>query len=104
MQFSLKSSKMDSILESDLQIKSKTKKNHYFLLFFSMAKIGVGPVFWRWCMSKSHFFELICKSDSKIESIFELFSKNCIDIGGVARSYKLISRSSPPMKIYVEVS
>ena len=25
-------------------------------------------------------FELICKSDSKIESIFELFSKNCIFI------------------------
>ena len=36
-------------------------------------------------MTKPHFLESICKSDSRIESIFELFSKNCIDIGGAAR-------------------
>ena len=30
MQFLLKSSKMDSIFESDLQLNSKTKKNSYF--------------------------------------------------------------------------
>ena len=36
---------MDSIFESDLQIKSKTKKNIYFLLFFGMPKLVVEPVF-----------------------------------------------------------
>ena len=43
-------------------------------------------------------------SDDFFIAIFELFRENCIDIDGAARSYKLIIRSSPPMKIFVDVS
>ena len=43
MQFLLKSSKMDSIFESDLQINSKTKKNSYFFANCGGPSTSDGP-------------------------------------------------------------
>ena len=56
----------------------------------------MGPVFGGLFLTKPHFLELICKSDSRIESIFELFRENCIDIGRVWGSWARPGTQVPP--------
>ena len=96
MQFLLKRSKMGSIFLFEAAIDEKTWKNSYFLLLFQTSRTSCGTCFLGRCMTKPHVFESICKSDSRIESIFELFRENCIDIGRVWGSWARPGTQVPP--------
>ena len=57
---------------------------------------GSGTTFWVTSLTLEQEYTSKSHSDHKMESIFELFRKNCIDIAGAARSIKMFKTLFSP--------